>query len=77
MNKTKHTTFKLMPIILLSSALGACSTAAWYDGIQYSQRQECERMQGTAREECLERISNSSYEDYERQRKEVSESANK
>lgn len=46
----------------------ACSTSAWYEGFRNGQRQQCEQLGGSARDECLERVNNLSYEEYQQQK---------
>jgi hypothetical protein len=52
--------------------LTACSQRQIYDSVQTNNRNECERLSGVQRKECLERLA-PDYQTYERQRKELLE----
>lgn len=60
---------KLM-IILAIFAIAGCSNKAVYDNIQLNNRNECSKVPPPQYERCMER-ANQSYDDYERERKEV------
>lgn len=53
--------------------LTACSQKAVYDNIQLNNRIQCDKVPLSEYDACMERASKS-YEDYERQRREVDES---
>lgn len=55
-------------IVLLSG----CSQHQMYDSIQVNQRNECERLSGIQRDECLKQLG-PDYQTYERQRRELLE----
>lgn len=50
--------------------LTACSQRQIYDSVQTNNRNECERLSGVQRKECLERLA-PDYQTYKRQRKEL------
>ena len=50
--------------------LSACSQRGYYDSIQTNQRNECERLAGSQREECFRHLG-PDYHTYERQRQEL------
>jgi len=62
---------KLLMALLTFSALG-CSNKVIYDNLQLNQRQNCAQEPRPTYDECTER-TNKSYEDYERERKELLE----
>lgn len=59
-------------IVLIVLGLTGCSNKAMYDNIQLHQRNECREEPPAAYFECIER-TNKSYEDYQRERKELLE----
>lgn len=61
--------YKLSVLVALVF-LAACSSKAVYDNIQINNRDECRKGPPSQYEECIER-ANKSYEEYERERKEV------
>lgn len=48
-------------------ALAACDRRAWYEGMQASQRQQCQRLPPAEARDC-EAKSSGSYDRYERER---------
>lgn len=52
--------------------LCACSQRQVYDSIQVNQRNECERLSGIQRDECLNQLG-PDYPTYEQQRRELLE----
>jgi hypothetical protein len=48
--------------------LSACTTGAWYEGMQISAQQACERQAPGAREDCLSRLNKKSYDGYSKER---------
>lgn len=61
---------KRLPIILLSLEIAACSNRAIYDNIRIHQRNECLKEPPSRHKECMER-ANKSYEEYERERRDM------
>lgn len=55
---------------LLAINTTACSNRAVYETIQANNRLDCQKLPLSQQEECM-RQANKSYEDYERERKEV------
>lgn len=60
---------KLLILIALTQVT-ACSNRAIYESIQHHQRTKCIEERPAAYQECIER-TNKSYEEYQRERKEV------
>lgn len=55
--------------ITLSSVLvSACSTEAWYEGVKQSAKDNCRNQPPSAVDECLSRLNDQSYQDYEKAR---------
>lgn len=54
----------LIPALLLN----ACSTEAWYESVKSGRIHDCERLQGSAREECLEGLNRRTYDEYQREK---------
>ncbi|WP_242634364.1 hypothetical protein [Marinobacter salicampi] len=52
------------------SVLAGCSSKAVYDNVQLNNRTDCNRVPPPQYEECIER-TDKSYEEYERERKEL------
>lgn len=53
---------------VLCIALGACTTKAWYQGMQYSQRQQCQKSDDREeRARCEKEAALPPYEDYREQ----------
>jgi hypothetical protein len=61
----RGTTIALM--VLLSASVG-CTARTAYDGLRYNQELNCQKMQGSDRDNCLKR-SDMSYDEYQRQLK--------
>ncbi len=61
----------LLIVVLVTIAAG-CSHRAVYDNVRIHQRNECANKPPSTYFECIER-ANKSYEEYERERKEVLE----
>lgn len=60
----KLLTLSLFAVLLCSSG---CSNQQIYTGIQKNRQQMCERLEGTAREECLKQYD-TEYNDYQKER---------
>lgn len=54
--------------LLAGVLLSACTTGAWYEGMKTSAQQECERQAPGAREDCLSRLNQKSYDAYSKER---------
>ena len=61
---------KKLLVLLVVFSIAGCSNKAVYENIQINNRNACLKVPQSQYEECLER-SNKSYEEYERERKEV------
>ena len=59
-----------LPMILMTLLISACSNKAIYDGLQYSNRNDCTKLPQTQYEECLQR-ADMSFHEYEMERKEI------
>ncbi len=59
-------------ILLLLLGIAACSNRAIYDNMRIHQRNECLKEPPSRHEECMEH-ANKSYEEYERERRELLE----
>lgn len=58
-------------VIMISLAvLAGCSSKAVYDNVQLNNRTDCNRVPQPQYEECIER-TDKSFEEYERERKEL------
>ncbi|MEO7853241.1 MAG: hypothetical protein ABIR94_13435 [Rubrivivax sp.] len=53
--------------VALCIALGACTTQAWYDGMQSSQRQQCQKIDHREERKRCEQTASLPYEDYRAQ----------
>ena len=61
----KNSLILLFALLLLTAG---CSKRAWYDGFQSGHRHECGKLEGEAKEKCLQK-GNMSYDRYEEYRK--------
>lgn len=59
-------------IALLGMSMAACSNRAVYENVQAHNRFECQKLPLSQQEECLQQ-ADQSYEQYERERKELEE----
>ena len=59
---------RLMALLLLALALAGCTTAAWYEGGKRSAEAECRRQPLGAQQDCLARVNQKSYDDYDKER---------
>jgi hypothetical protein len=55
-------------IALSMCALVGCTSREWYESANATARNECNRMQPGAREECLAKVNKTPYDDYEKER---------
>ncbi|MDQ8023778.1 MAG: hypothetical protein REI94_18200 [Moraxellaceae bacterium] len=61
--------FRVVVPLAIAALLGtACTTGAWYAGVQRGAESECRRQPGSAAEECMARINRQSHQDYEKAR---------
>lgn len=67
---SKKTMRPLTLFILLLMSLMACSTKQAYEAIQLKQKNDCQTLQGSEYEECMQRAEQS-YEKYKEQRESV------
>ena len=61
---------KIFLCLFLTVLIIGCSNKAVYDNIQMNNRNECKKLPQSQYEDCMEK-ANKSYEEYERERKEV------
>ncbi|NQZ80110.1 MAG: hypothetical protein HRT52_03745 [Colwellia sp.] len=57
--------------IILSSLLTACTSKEIYNATQINRQSKCNEEVGVLRDKCLESLNKKSYEDYERERKDI------
>jgi hypothetical protein len=55
-------------VVCAATLLGGCTSREWYESANASARNECNRMQPGAREECLAKVNKTPYDDYEKER---------
>jgi len=55
----------------LGLSLGGCSSRSWYEGMKLSAENECQKQPPGAREDCLLKLNNMTYEAYEKERARV------
>jgi len=58
-------------VISLALTVG-CTQRNWYEGVQQSQRYQCEELPRSEREDCLKYHADS-YDEYQRKRSEIKE----
>jgi type III secretory pathway lipoprotein EscJ len=58
---------KLFLSALMLTCVG-CTSEHIYQGVQANQRNECDKLQLSQREECLKRLPPADYRNYERER---------
>ena len=54
--------------LLVATALTACTSREWYESANSVARNDCNRMQPGAREECLAKVNKTPYDDYQKER---------
>ena len=59
-----------IPLLIAGLAAAGCTQKQIYQASVENQRQECEKLTGSAYQECIETLSGP-YEDYQRDRKEL------
>ncbi len=57
-------------VLMVMSSVTGCSNKVMYDNLRLNQRQKCVEEPRSTYVECIER-TNKSYEEYERERKEI------
>lgn len=63
-------------IVILILGLSACSQRGYYESIHTNQRNQCENLAGSQRDECFRHLG-PDYQTYERQRQELLKEENK
>jgi hypothetical protein len=60
-------------LVILSLALPGCTYQAWYAGLQERQRQECYKNSTSQSDtrQCLDRVNNMTYDQYQSQREQL------
>lgn len=59
---------KLFVLALVAALIGGCTTQAWYEGMKQSAVNNCDKQPPGARDECLSRVNQKPYDDYEKER---------
>jgi hypothetical protein len=59
---------RVLSFALAVGAAAGCSTQAWYEGMKFNARNECNRQPPGETESCLRRVNTMTYEEYERNR---------
>ncbi len=62
--RCRQRTLVLGMLLLLS----ACTHRAWYEGFKVGAENDCNKQPPGAREECLQRVNQQSYDSYEKTR---------
>jgi hypothetical protein len=57
-------------LIIIAGALGACSTAGWYKGMQTREQIQCLNVPEAEYDNCMKN-ANESYDEYKEKRKEL------
>ncbi|MDR3368320.1 hypothetical protein [Rhodoferax sp.] len=52
----------------LTLAVSACTTQAWYEGMKQGAVNQCDKQPPGAREDCLSRLNNKTYDAYNKER---------
>lgn len=61
----------LLVFALVFSSLSGCSSRAWYEGFREVERQHCYEIESPSeRQECLDKLTETSYDQYEKEREE-------
>ncbi len=58
----------ILVMALIVTAVCGCTKQAWYEGAKTGHANDCNRLDGEAREKCLKNID-MSYDEYEKLRK--------
>ena len=65
---------KCFIIILLTYCFlcfSSCTSQAWYEGFKDMEREKCNKIESaTERQECLDKVNKTSYDQYQREREE-------
>ena len=59
-----------LAVIIVSIAIGACTTKQLYNELQHNQKLECEKLPPSQYDECMQEASDS-YEEYKREREDI------
>lgn len=59
--------YRTLALILLTLQ-SACTSQAWYEGFKVRAENDCNKQPPGAREECLRRVNQQSYDSYEKER---------
>lgn len=62
---------KTLPVLLLMCAVSACSTEAWYEGVQRSAEAECLKRPGATAQDCSAKVNAQRYPEYEQSREKL------
>ena len=62
--------WKMSGLLLLVLMLPACSTRAWYQTVQATARQECQRQPPAEQARCEAQLNKDDFETYEKMRQE-------
>ncbi|MFZ4625396.1 MAG: hypothetical protein ACOYNF_14315 [Rhodoferax sp.] len=55
-------------VLVVSMSVGGCASRSWYEGMQLSAENECQKQPPGAREDCLLRLNKKSHDAYEKER---------
>ena len=61
----------LILIAILAGILSSCTSKEIYNATQINRQSKCNEEVGVLRDKCLESLNKKSYEDYERERKDI------
>jgi hypothetical protein len=62
----------ILPVWLACFFFQGCASQSWFDAFKDIQRQECYKIESpTERQECLDKIDDASYDEYQKERKET------
>lgn len=70
MEKSRPLSFRLLLILVASVNFLGCTTQAWYEGVQESQRQQCRQRYPDAadQQKCIDEVNSHSYNQYQQDR---------
>ena len=62
----------LFAVSMAAAALAGCTTQAWYQGVQESQRQQCLNNYKNAddQQKCIDAVNHTTYQQYQEERSE-------
>jgi len=64
---------RLVCIVVSLAATTACTSRQWYESATASAKNDCDRLQPGAREDCLSKVNKTSYDAYEKERSKQSQ----